>query len=497
MSTPSAQGHAQAPGVVIIGRPNVGKSALFNAILGRRLAIVHEESGVTRDRVMALARHGERRFTLVDTGGLGVGVRQKHHVGLFDGLIRDQVAAIAAEAAVLIWVVDCQAGATAQDEEVAAFLRTVRRPVVVAANKADNDTLAAGAAAEFSRFGFEPVVPTSCTQRTGVGDLLDRVAAYLPPTPEGAPPEPVMKLAVVGRPNVGKSSLVNRLVGAPCVLVSEVAGTTRDAIDVPITVRDGDAEIPMLLVDTAGLRRRRQIDTVVDLFSMMRTEQAIRRSDAVLLLLEAPEPGTALDRHIARMVLDAGKPCILLANKWDLASAAGMKQRDLTALVNERLPFMKHAPLQPVCALSGHNVQRILEHVLYLREQMRVTVPTSVFNRFLQDTLARNPPPSAAARRLKIFYGTMVGNPPPRFRLFVNDRAACPSNYRQFLENRIRESFFPQTGLPVVVEIRERKDRTARDGARQAAAGAQRKALARRQAKERHRARQRGWRRKD
>jgi GTP-binding protein len=484
------------PIVAIVGRPNVGKSALFNCIVGRRIAIVHEESGVTRDRIMAPGQHGDRHFTLVDTGGLGVGLRETRHVGVFDGLIRDQVAKIVEEATALIWVVDCQTGVTAQDEEVATLLRSSQRPVVLAANKADNDALASGAVAEFSRLGFGAIVPTSCTHRRGIGELLDGVAEHLPQVEAGTEPRPAMKLAVVGRPNVGKSSLVNRIFGADRVIVSEIAGTTRDAIDVPITVRDSDADVPMVLIDTAGLRRRRQIDTVVDLFSMMRTEQAIRRSDAVLMLLDATEPGTSQDRHIARLILDAGKPCVLLANKWDLTSGSGMKQRDLEALVYDRLPFMKHAPLQAVCALSGYNVSRIFDHVLYLREQMRVMVPTSVFNQFLQDTLARNPPPAATTRRFKVFYGTMTGNPPPQFRLFANDREACPAHYLQFLENQIRETFFPQTGLPVRIEIREREDKAPDDGARRAAAGAQRQDLARRHAMERHRARKKGWRKR-
>jgi GTP-binding protein len=484
------------PIVAIVGRPNVGKSALFNLIVGRRIAIVHEESGVTRDRIMAPGQHGDHTFTLVDTGGLGIGVRETRHVGLFDGLIRDQVAAIVEECTALIWVVDCQSGVTAQDEEVAALLRSAQRPVVLAANKADNDTLAGGAVAEFSRLGFDRIVPTSCTHRRGVDDLLDQVVESLPHVEGDTAPAPAMKLAVVGRPNVGKSSLVNRLFGAERVMVSDIAGTTRDAIDVPIVVRDGDTEVPMLLIDTAGLRRRSQVDTVVDLFSMMRTEHAIRRSDAVLMLLDATEPGTSQDRHIARMILDAGKPCVLLANKWDLAAAMGTKQREFEALVYERLTFMKHAPLQAICALSGHNLNRIFDHVLYLREQMRVMVPTSVFNQFLRDTLARNPPPAATTRRFKVFYGTMTGNPPPQFRLFANDREACPRHYLQFLENQIREAFFPQTGLPVRIEIREREDKSPGDGARRAAAGAQRQDLAERQAMARHRARKKGWRKR-
>jgi GTPase len=487
---------SQLPLVAIVGRPNVGKSALFNAIVGQRIAIVHEEAGVTRDRITAPAQHGEHRFTLVDTGGLGVGRREKH-VGRFDGLIRDQVERVVTEAAALIWVVDCQAGVTAQDEEVAALLRTAQRPVVIAANKADNDTLAGGAEGEFSRLGFASIVPTSCTHRRGITDVLDAVVAQLPLAASPTGPEPVMKLAVVGRPNVGKSALVNRIFGAERVIVSEIAGTTRDAIDVPVTMRQGATEVPLVLIDTAGLRRRRQIDTVVDLFSMTRTEQAIRRSDAVLLVLDATQSATAQDSNIARAILDAGKPCILVVNKWDLAAAAGTTERELVDSVYDRLQFMKHAPVQVISALTGHHVNAILDHVLYLREQMGVMVPTSVFNQFLQDTLARHPPPSATTRRFKVFYGTMKSNPPPRFVLFANDREACPAHYLQFLENQIREAFFPQTGLPIRLEVRQRTDATPDDGARRAASGAQRQRAAVQQAMARHRERKKGWRKRD
>ena len=317
------------PLVAIVGRPNVGKSALFNSIIGRRIAIVHEQSGVTRDRITAPGQHAGRYFTLVDTGGLGIGLRETHNIGVFDGLVRDQVAKIVEEATALIWVVDCQAGVTAQDEEVAAFLRSAARPVVIAANKADNDVVAAAAAGEFSRLGFADICPTSCTHRRGIGELLDQVCRHLPEAPAAPAAEAALKLAVVGRPNVGKSSLVNRIFGAERVIVSEIAGTTRDAIDVPVTIRDGESEVPLLLIDTAGLRRRRQIDTVVDFFSMTRTEQAIRRSDAVLFLLDATELATAQDCNIARLILDAGKPCILVVNKWDLASGTGLKQRQV------------------------------------------------------------------------------------------------------------------------------------------------------------------------
>ncbi|NLF16257.1 MAG: ribosome biogenesis GTPase Der [Lentisphaerae bacterium] len=490
------------PMVAIVGRPNVGKSALFNRIVGRRISIVHEESGVTRDRIAAAAAHAGRPFTLVDTGGLGIGRRETRHVGVFDGLIRDQVAAIVDEAAVLIWVVDCQTGVTPQDEEVAALLRAAGRPVVVAANKADNEALASAAATEFSRLGFPVICPTSCTHTRGRAELLDLVVERLPRATDdrgagaaAAAPE-ALKLAVVGRPNVGKSSLVNRLFGGERVIVSEVAGTTRDAVDVPVTLHTGGVELPLVLIDTAGLRRRRQISTVVDFFSMARTQEAIRRSDAVLLVLDATALATAQDSAIARLVADARKPCIIVVNKWDLAEAEGVSRKAIIEQVYERLSFMRHAPMQLISALTGDHVTTILGAVVHLREQMKVTVPTSVLNQFLQDLVARTPPPAATNRRFKIFYGTMLGNPPPRFVLFANDKAACPPRYLQFIENQIREAFFPQTGLPIIIEVRQRADPSEGTGARRAAAGVQRQRSAAKKAIARHHERKKGWRKR-
>ena len=491
------QGRDHLPMIAIVGRPNVGKSALFNLLVGRRISIVHEQSGVTRDRVVAAAHHRHKHFMLVDTGGVGVGLREHKHVDVFDGLVRDQVAAIVAEADAIIWVLDCQDGATPQDREIAELLHEVDRPVVLAANKADNSTLATTAEAEFSGFGFSRLVPTSCTHKRGIGALKDSITATIPAA--GAPPADTgLKLAVVGRPNVGKSSLVNRLLGTDRVIVTDIAGTTRDAVDVPLTIRDGEEDIPVTLIDTAGLKRRRQVDTVVDFFSMSRTEKAIRRSDAVLMLLDATDPATAQDRRIARLICDAGKPCIMVANKWDVLSSGGAKQRDLVELIRDRIPFMKHAPLHVICALSGYNLDGLFERILALREQMQVMIPTSVLNQFLHDCVARTPPPSQGSRRFKLFYAVMLGNPPPRIALFGNDRRACSPNYLQFLENQLRDAFFPEAGLPVQIEIRERQGRlrSEKDGTRQAAAGVQRQRQAGKKASARHLSRRKGWRKR-
>lgn len=483
------------PTIAIVGRPNVGKSALFNRIVGRRISIVHEQSGVTRDRIAARASHGHSHFLLVDTGGLGVPVKELRRVDLFGAFIRDQVVAVAGEADVIILVTDVQDGLTPLDAEVADFLRSAGNRVIVAANKADNEQLREAADAEFAALGFAAPMPISCLHRRGIDELLDACVASLPVAPE-PDDKPELRLAVVGRPNVGKSSLVNRLLGEERVMVSEIPGTTRDAVDVPFQLRGDDEIVPVSLIDTAGLRRKRRVDTPVEFFSVARAEAAIRRCDIVLFMMEATAPATAQDRRIAKLIGEHRKPCIMLANKWDLMSGK-MKQRELEAEFRHGLPFMQHAPLECVCAVSGYNVGKIIPRLFALREQMQVMIPTAVVNRFTQDTVARTPPGTSDGKTFKILYGTMAGNPPPHFILFVNHKSSCPANYLQFLENQIRKAFFPEAGLPIWLELRDRRPlKDKGDGSRQAIAGVMRDRARVRAAGARHNARRKGWRKK-
>jgi len=484
------------PVVAIVGRPNVGKSALFNQVVGRRLSIVHEQSGVTRDRVAAPAHYRGRHFLLVDTGGLGMHPREKKGADIFDGLIRDQVATIVAEADALIWVVDCLEGMTPQDEAIREFMMQAELPVVIAANKADNNTLREGVLGEFSALGVKDLFPTSCTHNYGIGDLMHRVLAEIPVVAEPLTERGGLRIAVVGRPNVGKSSLVNRVFGEDRVMVSDIAGTTRDAIDVPVMLKGDDEEVPATFIDTAGLRRRGNVDSVVEFFSASRAQSAIKRCDVVLFIIDATDPGTAQDRRIGRMIKDEYKPCILLVNKWDLVSGE-IKQKELDDEIRRRLPFMQHAPMHFICALSGYNFSGIFDHILALRDQMQVTIPTSVLNQFLQDTLARTPPQSVGNKRFKVFYSTMKGNPPPHFVLFANSRKSCPDNYVQFLENQLREAFFPQAGLPIKLEIRERRSGDdPNSGARGAMRGINLRQRSDHQANSRHNQRRKGFRQK-
>ncbi len=448
---------SQLPTIVIVGRPNVGKSSLFNAILRRRVSIVHEQCGVTRDCVAAPAEYRGRHFLLVDTGGLGT-LHRTRNVDLFDGMIQEQVEEVVKDAALLVWVVNCEHGITPQDEEVAAFLHKTGRPLLLVANKADNGDLIERAPAMFAKLGFKRIFPVSCTHNSGILTLLDAITADMEPAAEGEEGPRPLRIAVVGRPNVGKSSIVNRLVGEERMMVSDIAGTTRDAVDLPLTIEMDGQSVPIVLVDTAGLRRKGQISSVVEFFSANRTEQAIRRSDLVLFVLDTQDLCTTQERHIGRIIVDACRPCIMLANKWDILTKEGKNKPDLMAdHVRQLMPYLNHAPILTVSAATGYNFRRIFQLIKMVKSQMEFMVPTGVFNQFLNDITQRNPPTSVGLKRFKIFYGTMVHNPPPKFVLFVNDRKLCPKNYLSYLENQLRQAFFPEAGLPIMLDLRNRE----------------------------------------
>jgi GTP-binding protein len=445
---------AALPTVAIVGRPNVGKSSLFNCMVGRRVSIVHEESGVTRDRIAALAYRDGGAFQVVDTGGLGVYAGEIRNVDRWTTAIGEQVDAAIAGADLLVMVADAAAGLTPLDSEIAARLRASDKPVLLTVNKADNPRLE-GAADEFAQLGFSPVYPVSCLHRIGLDDLLDAVAEHLPGG--HAPPEPELRLAVVGRPNVGKSSLVNRLLGEPRVLVSEIAGTTRDAVDVPVRLKFGQDEVSALLIDTAGLRQRRRADTAVEMFSILRAESAIQRAQVVLFVLEAGRTGpTAQDRRIARMIGDAGRGCIIVANKWDLCD--DIKKAEAIEQVRYGLPFLTFAPVVFVSAKTGHQFDRMLDEIGSLREQLGVRLSTGILNRVLGDAIARTPPPSNNGRFFKMYYATMTGDTPPTFLLFVNDPKLCLPSYKQYLAKALRKQL-GMTALPIRIELRARSRR--------------------------------------
>jgi GTP-binding protein len=441
---------SKIPTLAIVGRPNVGKSSLFNRIVGRRQSIVHEYSGVTRDRVTARTVWSDRPFLLIDTGGLGYFQDQKGSG--FDPFIHEQLVVAVETADVIIQVVEAGAGVMPLDAEVAKLLRPHEKKVVVAVNKADNHELE-DSAGQFTALGFGEPLAVSTLHNRNLDELMRQAVADFP-TVDELPPVPALNIAVVGRPNVGKSSSVNRLLGEERVIVCDVPGTTRDAVDVPFTMTINGEEHSANLIDTAGLRRKSRIDTPIEFFSMTRTNTAVKRSDFVIHVLDATAIVTAQDKKIARMVADAGKPCILLANKWDVAGEE-MKQSELLDEIGRRLPFVDYAEIIICCAVSGYNFDKIFPTILRLREQQMVEIPTPVVNQVIQDTVARMPPPMASTGQLKISYGLQTSSTPPSFLLFVNNKRNCRPNYLSYLRNQFRRAF-GFTGLPVIVELRSK-----------------------------------------
>lgn len=448
----------ELPVVAIIGRPNVGKSSLFNRIIGRRISIVHEDSGVTRDRVSSFVRLEGKRFILTDTGGLAF-FSDDTKIPELDASIRKQVDQVIEEADILIWLLDSQNGLTQIDQGIEQKLRECSNSkIIVAVNKADNQRSAEAAANEFAALSFNRPILISCSHDAGISSLQKELVALLPNNNNGQTTKPELKIAITGRPNVGKSSLTNALLGEPRVMVSSSAGTTRDAVDIPVEIEVNEEETAFFtLIDTAGMRRKKQVDSAVEVFSIMRSENAIRRGDIVLLVLDATNFNSAQDRRIARIIEKSNKPCVIVANKWDIAGN-NIKMRQLRSEIERSLPFMNYAPIVTVCSLSGYNIQELLSALFELQEQAQLKIPTSVINQFLHDTLARTPPPAEGKKRFKFFYATMVNNPPPRFLLFVNNKKLCRANYRQFLKNQIQNAFFPKSGLPVSIELRSRRD---------------------------------------
>jgi len=417
------------PIVAIVGRPNVGKSTLFNRLVGERMAIVEDVPGTTRDRQYADIEWGGNVFTLVDTGGLVLDTA--------DGLIaqvRAQAQMAIDEADVIVLVTDIVDGVTAADEEIADVLRRTQKPVVVAANKADN-LKREMAIYEFYALGLGDPVPVSAIRGLSTGDLLDRIKELLPPLPEEESETDVLRVAIVGRPNVGKSSLVNRLLGEERVIVDETPGTTRDAIDTPIRFHGRD----MVLIDTAGIRRRGRIERGIEKYSVLRAIKAIARADVVLLVVDAAEAITDQDQHIAGYILDQAKPVLVVVNKWDLLERDTHTMREYEEYARRELKFMPYVPVLFVSALTGQRVHTILPAVLRVREQQQVRLSTSEINDIIRNATARHSPPTKWGRKLRIYYGTQVSTTPPTIVLFVNDHRLVHFSYQRYLENQIRQ----------------------------------------------------------
>jgi len=434
------------PIVAVVGRPNVGKSTFFNRIIGQRRAIVEDEPGTTRDRLYGDSEWAGVEFVLVDTGGLVL-----QDIDDLTRHIRRQVEMTMAEADAIIFMVDAKTGLTAADEDVADLLRYSKKPVFLAANKADNEERRL-AANEFYVLGLDYVYPISSLHGTGTGDLLDAVVAALPRAPEPAETES-LHVAIVGRPNVGKSSLLNKLLGQSRTIVSPVPGTTRDAID---STLDWNGT-PITLIDTAGIRRRGKIEQGVEKYSILRALRAIGRSDVVCLLLDIHEGVTAQDAHIAGYILEAEKSVIVAANKWDLIKKDTYTYASYEKLLRRELRFLDYVPILFISALTGQRVGQVLDTAIDVYRARQQRIPTSDLNRLVHDVVARHAPPSKRGRRLRFYYATQAAVAPPTFVFFVNDPDLVHFSYRRFLENQIR-LHFPFPGTPLRFHFRKRAD---------------------------------------
>jgi len=436
------------PIVAIIGRPNVGKSTLFNRIVGGRVAIVEGLPGITRDRLYQNAEWNGRRFTLVDTGGLDY-----RDEGDFAAHVRSQAELAIRDADLVLFVVDARAGLTGTDEEVAQVLRKSKKPVILVANKVenfDNKSILY----DFYRLGLGEPLPISAMEGRNTGDLLDMVLDELPPPEEPEEEEDLVKITVVGRPNVGKSSLVNAILGEERVIVSDIPGTTRDAIDT--RVERGDKAY--MLIDTAGMRRRSRIDQSTEKYSVIRSLRAIDRGDVALMMIDAVERLTEQDKKIAGYVHEKGKGSVLIVNKWDLVEKDDKTSIRYVQDLREGLGFMQYAPVLFASALTRQRVHRVLELVDYVSEQQNMRVSTSGLNDLLRDAVLRNPAPTDKGHRLKIFYITQAGVKPPTFILFVNEPELMHFSYLRYLENRLRDAYgFEGTPIRLIMRKRDSK----------------------------------------
>jgi GTP-binding protein len=431
--------------VAVVGYPNVGKSSLVNRLTGTREAVVHERPGITRDRKEIATEWNGRRFTLIDTGGM-----DSEDPDPVSGSIRDQARAALNDAQVALFVFDAKAGVRPGDEELADLLRRARMPVVVAANKIDA-AVDIPLAADAHRLGFGEPMAVSAAQGLGTGDLLDRLVELLPEDDE-AEEEGVIRLAVVGRPNVGKSSLVNRFAGADRVIVSDVAGTTRDAIDLPLEIEGRR----LIVVDTAGMRRQSKVSESVEYYTVLRSQRAAERADVALVVCDANDGVTAQDMRVAELAMQSGCATALVLNKWDTAE---MSEGDLD---HERAKVARKLRLRPrvltASALTGRNVQRLLTEVLALGDRMQGRIPTPELNRFVGEVVQARQPPAKQGHRLKLLYAAQIGERPPRFAIQVNSRQRVTRDYAYFVENRLRARF-GMDGIPLIIDFVERKSR--------------------------------------
>lgn len=437
------------PIVAIVGRPNVGKSTLFNIFANSRISIVEDIPGVTRDRLYAEGDWLDNQFMMVDTGGIEIMNSDAIAVS-----IRQQAEIAIKEADVILFVCDARSGIVQEDADVARILRESGKPIVLAVNKADSPKQELNVY-EFYNLGLGEPFPISAANHLGIGDLLDAVVAKFPQNKAGVfdNDEDQIKVALIGRPNVGKSSIFNSLVGQERSIVSDVAGTTRDAIDTPV-VRNGQK---YLFIDTAGMRRKGKIDEPIEKYSIIRSLRAVDRSDVVLMVIDAVDGVTEQDKKIAGYAHEAGKGIVIVVNKWDAYEKDENSTLRYTETLRKELIFMQYAPVVYVSALTKQRIHRLPEVINYVAEQNAMRVATSVLNQVIADAVAINPPPTEKGQRLKILYATQVKIKPPTFVIFVNEPEIMHFSYQRYLENKLREAFGFE-GTPLSMIIRGKKE---------------------------------------
>ncbi|MDP2689777.1 MAG: ribosome biogenesis GTPase Der [Deltaproteobacteria bacterium] len=433
------------PIVAIVGRPNVGKSTLFNRLIGRRKAVVADEPGVTRDLNYGDVEETGRSFTLVDTGGFEPAAE--------DGIlrqVREQASLAMEEADVIIFLLDGRAGLTPQDRELASMLRKVEKPVVYAVNKIDAQGLEAEAA-EFYALGVPDVLPVSAEQGRGLADLMDAVVAKLPPAEEAGEEDDRVKVAIVGRPNVGKSSMLNRLIGRQRSIVSDVAGTTRDSIDTPFDL-DGQR---FLFIDTAGIRKKNRVSLRIEIYCVMEAIRSIERCDVAALVLDGGAGVQGQDEKIAGLIEERKKCCVIIVNKWDLVEKDTHTMKHATEAIRRKLPFLTYAPVLFTSALTGQRLPKVLDTVVEVFEKGKQRVQTSVLNRVVEGLYLKHRPPVHRGKEVKFYYAAQTGVSPPEFIIFTNFPEGVVESYKRYIVNGLRDSLGMET-VPIKVYFRQR-----------------------------------------
>ena len=438
------------PIVAIVGRPNVGKSTLFNVLAGDNISIVKDTPGVTRDRIYADVEWLNHKFTLVDTGGI-----EPESKDIILSQMRDQAQIAIDTANVIIFITDVRQGLVDADAKVADMLRRSRKPVVLVVNKVDNFDRQMMDVYEFYNLGIGEPHAISASGKLGIGDMLDEVTGYFDPEMENEEESEIPRIAIVGKPNVGKSSLVNKLLGSNRVIVSDIAGTTRDAIDTTI-MHNGNEYI---FIDTAGLRKKNKIKEEIERYSIIRTVTAVERADVVLMVIDAVEGITEQDAKIAGIAHDRGKGVIVVVNKWDAIEKNDKTIYEFTRKIKDTLSFMQYAEMVFISAVTGQRMNKLFEMIDMVRENQTLRIATGVLNEILAEAVALQQPPSDKGKRLKLYYMTQVAVKPPTFVVFVNDKELMHISYVRYLENRIREAFgFRGTALKFITRERSGKD---------------------------------------